>query len=260
MPPPEPGVHPTHPPRQWGGNIDCNELGPGTTLYLPIPVDGALLSLGDAHARQGHSEASSTAIETPTEHALNPHRTHPRRVAQLRLPHRPQPRSNNRDRGNARAHDPRTRARTPRRPPHHPTRKRHQRRPRRPPRQRPPHPYATDARSRFGSRWRRPREPILSTRERDMTMTTRAERSVMRVDRTSDNHACGGLRNSSGSVDLRQARNPLQHLLARTPAREQVPGLQRFQGAAGSITPPCSAFSDSQWSEPWIGRATVLST
>jgi acetamidase/formamidase len=69
MPPPEPGIHPTHPPRRWGGNIDCNELGPGTTLYLPIPVDGALLSLGDAHARQGHGEPSSTAIETPTEHA-----------------------------------------------------------------------------------------------------------------------------------------------------------------------------------------------
>jgi acetamidase/formamidase len=69
MPPPEPGIHPTHPPRQWGGNIDCNQLGPGATLYLPIPVDGALLSLGDAHARQGHGEPSSTAIETPTEHA-----------------------------------------------------------------------------------------------------------------------------------------------------------------------------------------------
>ena len=28
-----------------------------------------MLSLGDAHARQGHGEPSSTAIETPTEHA-----------------------------------------------------------------------------------------------------------------------------------------------------------------------------------------------
>jgi acetamidase/formamidase len=69
MPPPQPGIHPTHPPRQWGGNIDCNQLVAGTTLYLPIPVDGALLSLGDAHARQGHGEPSSTAIETPTEHS-----------------------------------------------------------------------------------------------------------------------------------------------------------------------------------------------
>jgi acetamidase/formamidase len=69
MPPPEPGIHSTSPPRRWGGNIDCNELGPGTTLYLPIPVDGALLSLGDAHGRQGHGEPSSTAIETPAEHA-----------------------------------------------------------------------------------------------------------------------------------------------------------------------------------------------
>jgi acetamidase/formamidase len=29
MPPPEAGVHPTFPPRRWGGNIDCKELSPG---------------------------------------------------------------------------------------------------------------------------------------------------------------------------------------------------------------------------------------
>ena len=47
MPPPEPGVHSTQPPRAWGGNIDCKELVAGTTLFLPIPVDGrAVLSRG----------------------------------------------------------------------------------------------------------------------------------------------------------------------------------------------------------------------
>jgi acetamidase/formamidase len=64
MPPPEPGVHATFPPRRWGGNIDCKELVAGTTLYLPIPVDGALFSAGDPHAAQGDGEVSSTAIET----------------------------------------------------------------------------------------------------------------------------------------------------------------------------------------------------
>ena len=39
-----------------GGNIDCKELVAGTTLFLPIPVDGALLSAGDGHAAQGDGE------------------------------------------------------------------------------------------------------------------------------------------------------------------------------------------------------------
>jgi len=69
MPPPEPGVHSTIPPRKWGGNIDCKELVAGTTLFLPIPVDGALLSAGDGHAAQGHGEVSGTAIECPLERA-----------------------------------------------------------------------------------------------------------------------------------------------------------------------------------------------
>jgi acetamidase/formamidase len=67
MPPAEPGRHSTGPPRPSGGNIDCKELVAGTTLFLPIPVDGALFSAGDGHARQGDGEVSGTAIETPVE-------------------------------------------------------------------------------------------------------------------------------------------------------------------------------------------------
>jgi acetamidase/formamidase len=67
MPPAEPGRHSTGPPRRSGGNIDCKELVAGTTLFLPIPVDGALFSAGDGHARQGDGEVSGTAIETPVE-------------------------------------------------------------------------------------------------------------------------------------------------------------------------------------------------
>jgi acetamidase/formamidase len=67
MPPPEPGRHPTAPPRAWGGNLDCTELVAGTTLLLPIPVDGALFSAGDCHARQGDGEVSQLAIECPAE-------------------------------------------------------------------------------------------------------------------------------------------------------------------------------------------------
>ena len=66
MPPPRgPDVHSTTPPRKWGGNLDCTELGAGATLYLPIPVDGALFSAGDGHALQGDGEVSGLAIECP---------------------------------------------------------------------------------------------------------------------------------------------------------------------------------------------------
>ena len=70
MPPDEPGTHTTEPPRASGGNIDCKELVAGTTLYLPIPVDGALLSAGDAHALQGDGEVCGTAIETTSRAQL----------------------------------------------------------------------------------------------------------------------------------------------------------------------------------------------
>jgi len=69
MPPPEPGRHPTHPPRRSGGNIDCKELVMGTRLLLPIPVDRALFSAGDGHGRQGDGEVSQLAIECPIERA-----------------------------------------------------------------------------------------------------------------------------------------------------------------------------------------------
>jgi acetamidase/formamidase len=69
MPPDEPGRHWTGPPRRSGGNIDCKELVAGTTLYLPISVEGALFSAGDGHGAQADGEASGTAIECPVERA-----------------------------------------------------------------------------------------------------------------------------------------------------------------------------------------------
>jgi acetamidase/formamidase len=60
----EPGEHSTIPPRAvGGGNIDCKELVAGSTLFLPVTVPGALLSLGDGHAAQGDGEVAGTAIE-----------------------------------------------------------------------------------------------------------------------------------------------------------------------------------------------------
>ncbi len=67
MPPAESGFHSTVPPRVTGGNLDCKELVAGSTLYLPIAVEGGLFSVGDGHARQGDGEVSVTAIECPME-------------------------------------------------------------------------------------------------------------------------------------------------------------------------------------------------
>ena len=51
-------------PRAHGGNLDNKELGPGSSLYLPVHVPGALFSCGDGHAAQGDGEVCTTAIET----------------------------------------------------------------------------------------------------------------------------------------------------------------------------------------------------
>jgi acetamidase/formamidase len=59
----EPGQHSTAPPRRVGGNMDVRQVTAGTTLYLPIEVDGALFSVGDAHGAQGDGEVCVTAIE-----------------------------------------------------------------------------------------------------------------------------------------------------------------------------------------------------
>ncbi len=53
------------PPGTFGGNMDTRQLVRGTTLYLPVQVEGALFSCGDAHAAQGDGEVCVTGIETP---------------------------------------------------------------------------------------------------------------------------------------------------------------------------------------------------
>ncbi|KAH7104479.1 acetamidase/formamidase [Auriculariales sp. MPI-PUGE-AT-0066] len=59
------GAFSTIPPYKTGGNIDTKHLTEGSTLFLPIEVEGALFSLGDGHAAQGDGEVCGTAIETP---------------------------------------------------------------------------------------------------------------------------------------------------------------------------------------------------
>lgn len=63
--PQEPGRLDTTPPRENGGNVDIRHLTPGTTLFLPVLVSGALFSCGDCHAAQGDGEVNGSGIESP---------------------------------------------------------------------------------------------------------------------------------------------------------------------------------------------------
>jgi acetamidase/formamidase len=54
----------TSTPGPWGGNMDYTWMGVGVTLMLPVNESGALLFLGDGHARMGEGEVVGTGIET----------------------------------------------------------------------------------------------------------------------------------------------------------------------------------------------------
>jgi formamidase len=53
----------TLPPRENGGNFDVKQLTRGAKLLLPVFVEGALFSTGDAHFAQGDGEVCVTAVE-----------------------------------------------------------------------------------------------------------------------------------------------------------------------------------------------------
>lgn len=62
--PREPGRLTTIPPRENGGNIDIRHLTPGSKVFFPVLVPGALFSCGDCHSAQGDGEVNGTGIET----------------------------------------------------------------------------------------------------------------------------------------------------------------------------------------------------
>ena len=53
----------TIPPRENGGNMDVKQITRGSTLQLPVAVEGALFSVGDGHFAQGDGEVCVTAVE-----------------------------------------------------------------------------------------------------------------------------------------------------------------------------------------------------
>jgi acetamidase/formamidase len=63
-------AQPVMPPGIFGGNMDTRQLVRGSSLYLPVQVEGALFSCGDAHGAQGDGEVCVTGIESPMFGAL----------------------------------------------------------------------------------------------------------------------------------------------------------------------------------------------
>ncbi len=61
--PQQDGLIDSIPPSTFGGNLDNWRVTRGASVFLPIGVPGALLSIGDPHASQGDSELCGTAIE-----------------------------------------------------------------------------------------------------------------------------------------------------------------------------------------------------
>lgn len=60
---PQHGTPATEKVGKWGGNIDNKRITKGAQVFLPVFVDGALLYMGDVHARMGDAEATGTGVE-----------------------------------------------------------------------------------------------------------------------------------------------------------------------------------------------------
>jgi len=64
--PADEGVN-TGTPHVHGGNLDTTLLGEGTTLYLPVNTEGALLAMGDMHSSMGDGEIMGSGLEVAGE-------------------------------------------------------------------------------------------------------------------------------------------------------------------------------------------------
>jgi amidase len=53
-----------HATGEYGGNMDITDITKGTSVYLPVFVEGALLACGDIHAAMGDGESCFSAIES----------------------------------------------------------------------------------------------------------------------------------------------------------------------------------------------------
>lgn len=68
--PPEKGLFEAMPPGKHGGNMDIRHLTAGSSVKIPVWVEGALFSVGDVHAAMGDGEVCVCAIECAGEATL----------------------------------------------------------------------------------------------------------------------------------------------------------------------------------------------
>ena len=54
-------------PHDHGGNLDTTRMAEGSTVYLPVNVEGALLAMGDLHASMGDGEIMGSGLEVAGE-------------------------------------------------------------------------------------------------------------------------------------------------------------------------------------------------
>lgn len=82
---PDWGVPSTIPGGPHGGNLDLVEVGPGSTVFLPVFVPGGYLYLGDAHAAMGHGELSATGLEMAAQTTITVDLVRGARLAGVRV-------------------------------------------------------------------------------------------------------------------------------------------------------------------------------
>lgn len=51
----------------FGGQLSNSQLGPGSTVYLPVSVEGGLIMIEDVHAKMGDGEVAASAVEIAAE-------------------------------------------------------------------------------------------------------------------------------------------------------------------------------------------------
>jgi amidase len=64
------GSQPSNAVGAFGGQLSNSQLGPGSTVYLPVFVEGGLLTIEDVHAKMGDGEVAGSAVEIAAEVTL----------------------------------------------------------------------------------------------------------------------------------------------------------------------------------------------
>jgi amidase len=68
-----------------GGNLDTTDIRPGSTVFLPVFVEGALFGIGDVHARMGDGEVCGTGIECSAQVTIRLDLMHDRPIYRPRI-------------------------------------------------------------------------------------------------------------------------------------------------------------------------------